>query len=253
MSRRSFILAIAIFIVLFCGGGSTLVLLVRYEPASYVEAAVPPEPDRAHYSRKFKDELCQLIAAFNEEGDLHPEPDREGWGIRFKEEEINSYFAESFVQQGLEENLLPAGITRPRVKILKDKVRLACRYGSGFWSTVMSIDFRVWLAKHEANVVALQIVGFHAGALPISAQSFLEQVSQKGRDNNITVDWYRHEGYPVALLRFQPDKPRTPFVLQNITLEDGAILIQGRSNDPASVQAMLNLPFLFTAFKPSAE
>jgi hypothetical protein len=48
-----------------------------------------------------------------------------------------------------------------------DRVRLAFRYGAEWWNTVITIDLRLWLVKSEANVVAMELVGY-AGSLPIS-------------------------------------------------------------------------------------
>jgi hypothetical protein len=140
--------------------------------------------------------------------------------------------------------LLPEGISQPRIVIEADKVRVAFRYGSGLWSTVVSIDLRLWLVKGEPNVVALKLVGFHAGALPISAQSLLERISETCLANGIGVDWYRDEGYPVALLRFQTEQPHPTLELELIKLEAGAIHIQGRTKDPASLRAFLENPQL---------
>src|SRR5262249_18824491 len=153
-----------IFLLLTCGGATGLLLLIRYEPRRYVLATVPPGPVRTDRSKEFCAEFSNLISAIGSDRD---------WYAQFTDEQINSYFDEHFVQQGLDVRLLPEGISQPRLVIERDKVRLAFRYGSGFWSTVISVDLRVWLARNEPNVVGLKLEGFHAGALPISAQSLL--------------------------------------------------------------------------------
>ena len=68
---------------------------------------------------------------------------------RFTEQQINGYLNEGFVQSGLSDRILPEGISEPRVLLEPDKVRLAFRYGSGPWSTVVTLDFHVWLSRHE--------------------------------------------------------------------------------------------------------
>jgi hypothetical protein len=237
MSRRSLVLAIAIFLCLTCGVGATLWVLVRYEPNIYLQAAVPPGEQRHQLSEKCWKELWELynsVASSN--------PDEEEWGHRFTDSEINSYLAEHFVQSHLNEHVLPEGISEPRLVIEPEKIRIAFRYGAGLWSTVVSVDLRVWLVKGEPNVVALKLVGFHAGALPISAQSVLESVTKVCQDNGIGVDWYRDEGAPVALLRFQAEQPHPTLELETIKLEQGAIHIKGRTKDPASLRAFLEDP-----------
>ena len=52
MSRRSILLAIGILLLLTCGATTVLALLVRYEPHHYVEAAIPPGPQRTQYSQQ---------------------------------------------------------------------------------------------------------------------------------------------------------------------------------------------------------
>jgi hypothetical protein len=146
------------------------------------------------------------------------------------------------VQSRLDKQFLPEGISQPRIIIDSDKIRIAFRYGSGLWSSVVSIDLRVWLVKGEPNVVALKLVGFHAGALPISAQSLLESMTQTCQENGIGVDWYRDDGYPVALIRFQNEQPHPTLELELIQLEQGAIHIQGHTKDPASLRAFLEDP-----------
>ncbi|HZY90613.1 MAG TPA: hypothetical protein VFE78_37670 [Gemmataceae bacterium] len=243
MSRRSFYLAIGIFLVLTCGGGAATLLLLRHEPQQYRLAAVPPGAARTERSKEFLNEFCQLISALDDQ-DPHTAP---SWYARFTDEQINSYFDEQFVQSGMSEKLLPEGISQPRLMFEPDRARLAFRYGSGFWSTVISIDLKVWQPKGEANAVALELEGFHAGALPIAAQSLLERISEVGRQNGIEVDWYRHNGHPVALLRFQAEQPRPTLQLQAVQLEQGAITIKGKSGDGPGARTQLQLPDLAKA------
>lgn len=235
MSRRSLVLAIAILACLACGVGAALWILVRYEPNIYLQAAVPPGEQRHQLSEKCSRELMELYNSV-------ASPDEQGWGHRFTDSEINSYLAEHFVQSHLNEHVLPEGISEPRLVIEPDKIRVAFRYGAGMWSSIVTIDLRVWLVKGEPNVVALKLVGFHAGALPISAQSLLESITKVCQDNGIGVDWYRDEGAPVALLRFQAEQPRPTLELETIKLEPGAIHIEGRTKDPASLRAFLEDP-----------
>jgi hypothetical protein len=78
------------------------------------------------------------------------------------------------------------------------------------------------------NVICLEILGRKAGAMPVSAQSLLELISEQAR-KDIEVTWYRHEGNPVALLRFQNDRARPTFQLRRLELRQGMITIGGMS------------------------
>jgi hypothetical protein len=237
MSRRSFVLAVGILLLLTGVGATSLVLLVRYVPGRYVQAALPAGPERKRKSKEFEGEITALLNAMGGE---------RTWGGSFTEEQINSYFDEKLVQSNTNELLLPRGISQPRVVIEPGRLRLAFRYGVGFWSTVISVDVRVWVAKGEPNVVALELESFRAGLLPMSAQSVLQHIEEVGRLRNIDVTWYRlpANGHPVALLRFQSDPSRTTLLLEAVELGQGEIKIQGRSNDAGALQAQVLAPAL---------
>jgi hypothetical protein len=241
MSRRSLLLALATLLLLLCVGGG-LVWLVTYEQAWYVNADVPPGEQRHKLSEDF------VAGFFNLRNSVLAE--QKEWGARFTDAQLNSYFAEGFVQSGLSALMLPENVSRPRVVFEPDRIRLAFRYGSGAWSTLISIDLCVYLIRGEPNAVALELEGFHAGALPFSAQSLLERISESdvGQQNGVEVSWYRHpdNGHPVAVVRFQSYQRNSPFQLEALQLVNGALTIRGRSGDPSAMRAMLvgaGLPF----------
>jgi hypothetical protein len=241
MSRRSLCLAIAVLFAFCLGGATVLVGLVRHEPAQYVRPPMPDEPAaRQVCSREFTERVTALFNAIS--GDHE-------WDEQFSDEQINSFLDDEFIRSGMDRRLLPEGITRPRVIFGTDRIRLAFRYGSGAWSTVISIDLRVWVPKCEPNVVALELEAFHAGALPISAQSMLERVAEVGRQSNIDVSWYRTNGHPVALLRFGLDQPRTTVLLDTVKLQPGSLAVKGHAVDASPARVML--PQSASALQPA--
>src|SRR5205823_9272130 len=139
----------------------------------------------------------------------------------------NSYLEEDLGRGELAESLARRGISAPRLAIDSDRIRLAFRYGNDWWSTVVSLHFRVWLVPKEINVVGLEVLAQRAGALPISAQFFLEQVVELARAKNIDVTLYRHNGNAVALMRFQSDRMRPTAQLRRLELRPGMIAIGG--------------------------
>jgi hypothetical protein len=166
--------------------------------------------------------------------------DKRQWDGRFTEEQINSYCQEDLLKEHADGQPLPEGISEPRIALDEpDRIRLAFRYGKGLWSTVVSIDLHVWLVATEPNVVALEFQGMFAGALPISSQSLLEHASETARQHDIEPTWYRHNGHPVLLLRFQAGRSRPTFQLQQLDLHQGVLCIRGRSLD-SSTQANLS-------------
>jgi hypothetical protein len=220
MRRKSMLLALAVAVLLAGTAAGTLALLVRQEPAFYLQRAVPPGQARITQSRKFTENFFRVLNAFTN-GD--------GFNETFTEEQVNSYFQETFIASGFAKSL-PKDISEPRLAIEPERIRLAFRYGSPPWSSIITVDWRVWLAPKEPNVVVLELQGLHAGALPISAQSLLEQISDIGRRNNVDVAWYRHNGNPVALLRF-PNDTRSGVQLLQLELGSGKLTLVGRALD----------------------
>jgi hypothetical protein len=88
----------------------------------------------------------------------------------------------------------------------------------------------MWLAKGQPNVLVLELQGLHAGSLPVSAQSLLEDISTSLSRHNIQVSWYRHQGNPTATLKFQSDQPRPGAIMQHVDLQPGILNIMGHSS-----------------------
>jgi hypothetical protein len=228
MSRRSVFVTVGLFLLILCGVGGALGLLARYEPKAYLRASLPPGEKRKQLNKEFIDHATEVYNS------IIGKTEMPYWHVAFTQDQVNGFLAEEFRTAGWD-RLLPDCIQQPRVMLEPDRVRVAFRYGRGLWSTIVSVDVRVWVTRDEPNSVALQVIGFHAGALPLSAQAILEPVVEAGRQHGIDVAWYRHEGSPVALLRFQPT-----LALQAVRVADGAIALQGHfseNNDgPSLVQ-----------------
>jgi hypothetical protein len=225
MRRKSLLFSITIVVLLVTAAG-TLIALVRHEPDFYSKVEPAAGPERKKRSGQFLQEFIQ----FGQDMRHYQE-----WNATFEQDCINSYFEEQFLDSGLAERILPEGVSSPRVAVESDRIRLACRYGTGRFSTVISINVRLWLVHKEPNVVALELQNLHAGAIPIAAQSLLEQLSEAARQSNIDVAWYRYHGNPVALLRFQADQDRPTIRFEHLALRDGVIEIRGRSPESATL------------------
>jgi hypothetical protein len=225
MSRRSFLGAVGIVVLVVASIGTGVVVLLRCEPPHHREAFVPPGPERINDSRTFLRNFLELWSAMRSQ---QPE-----WGHTFTDRQINSYLSEGFLQTGLAEKLLPEGISEPHVTFEPERMRLSFRYRTRLISTVVSVTLRAWLPPSEPNVIVVCIEGFHAGAVPFKAQWLLERFSDAARQNEIDVNWYRHEGHPVALLRFQADQARPTLRLKDIRFDQGQVSIHGESTERA--------------------
>jgi hypothetical protein len=231
MSRKSILLGIAIALLLVGGTGAVFILLIRNEPSEYQRASVEPGEERVAQSNTFFRDFTQLLTdAGNDSGD---------WEANFTDLQVNSYFEEGFIHSGVDEKLLPDGIRDPRVTIEQGKFRLMFRYGTGNFSSVITVELGVWLAGDEPNVVCLELLKFRAGSLPISAQSLLDRISDTLRRSNVEVTWYRHDGNPVAALKFSSDPQHSSVQLKTLRLEQGQVTIQGSSSDGSGVSNLL--------------
>jgi hypothetical protein len=244
MSRRSFIVALAIVVLLAGSVGTLLVLLLQYEPHHHRSSATPAGERRVAQSKAFYSKLSDLLSEMN---GMSP------WWQTFTDEQINSYLNEGFIHSGLGERLLPEGIREPRVLFEQDRMRLSFRYRTRFINTVVSVTLRIWLPENETNVAAVSLERIQAGLVPYSAHWLLERLAESARQNGIEVTWYRHDGFPVALLRFQADQPRTTLQLKAVRFQQGSITIQGQSNQsfaaiPASVRFLACLCLIAPAW-----
>jgi hypothetical protein len=211
-----------------------------HEPGFYRRAQVPAGENRLEWSKMYKSKLLKL-ATFISNG--LGEDGRQVWSVDVNENEVNSFFQEDFLNWPDSEALKRQGISDLRFGLDKDRIRVAFRYGRKPWQTVISFDLHVWLVKSEFNVMAIELTGRHAGAVPISAQSLLESIAEQARGKNLEITWYHHNGNPVALVRFQSDKARPTFQLRGIAVErvagsgsavegEGRIVLSGQCLEP---------------------
>lgn len=207
--------------------GVTSAILMLHEPDFYRRCAEPSGTHRSDLSNEFfVKHFTPFVANFVD--------GRGSWSATFTQQHINSFFEEDFVRFGDAEHFAKMGISEPRVEFKDGLIRIGFRYGLGKWSTVMSYDLKVWLVRQEVNVVAVEIQRRRAGAMPIPSQYIFQELKELGRKHNIDVAWYRHEGNPVAIVKFQYDRPRPSAQLRDVNVENGQLTIQGLSFDPAT-------------------
>jgi hypothetical protein len=224
MSRRSLFFAVGILACLLCAAVGVVIAMVRCEPEWYRGASAPAGPQRLQLSQDFWDAFTDLKAQVDNERE---------WGKKFDAKTVNAWFEEGLYQINLDADLARSKISQPRVVFEQDRVRLGFRYGKGIWSTVISMALRVWVPKEDSSAVVLELESLQAGALPVSAQSVLEEISRVLREKDLEINWYRINGHPAAVLRFQTDQQHPPVQLTAINSKEGELLIQGRTNDPS--------------------
>jgi hypothetical protein len=222
MSRRSFLVGAGVFAILIVGFFGGLWLMLGNEPRHYRRLCETIEQQSLR-SQEFWKRSTDLYSQTEEGGPF---------SATFTEDQVNAWFAEGIYKSGLADKMFPEGVSEPRVAFEAERIRLAFRYRSAFVNTVVSASLKVWLPGGEPNLLAIQLESFQAGLIPISAQWLLEEISEVGRGKGVEVNWYRHEGRPVAVLRFQADKAKPTIKLTGIFLDDTTFTIQGESAEP---------------------
>lgn len=210
--------------LLLTGAAGGVVAALKHEPSFYRRCSVEPGETRKKKSEECFQQFAQLVNRMID--------GRGKWSFAFTQEQINSYFEEDFVRLRDAEALARLGVHAPRVQFDRDSMRLAFRYGSGLWSTVLTYEVKVWLAPKDANTLAVEILHRKAGGVPIAAQALLNDLKELARNKNIDVTWYRHEGNPVALLRFPGSRSRPHAQLLWFGVVDGKLVIDGQSFEP---------------------
>jgi hypothetical protein len=222
VTRKSLLTSLVILAVLLVSGLATGYILLRHEPEAYAQAALPPGPDRELKSEEFDRKVMTLV------NDIRCEAD---WQAEFTESQVNSYLAEDFLRS--KPFQLPQHISDPRVKFRPGQVIIGFRYGEGDLSSVVSLYAKVWLPRAEPNLLALEIQQLRAGAMPLAVKLFQDELDKLARSQNLDIQWYRHEGNPVAVIRYQADKREPTIMLKELELRAGVLFVKGRTLEPA--------------------
>jgi hypothetical protein len=228
MLRRRRLLLNTILVLLFLGCVVTaLGWMVLREPRWYKETAIASGPEREMLSRETLTGWFSILDTFAKESQ---------WGAEFTAPQLNAYFQQDFLNMGGDDNL-PPGFSSPRVKIEDGRIHVGVQYQNGFAKTTLSVELKVWLVASETNLLALEIVSLRAGSLPLSPATLLDYISEAARAQNIEVTWYRKDGHPVAIMRFQAELTVPTFQFVEVSLTEGKLRIQGRSTYGAAPDA----------------
>ncbi|HMP02462.1 MAG TPA: hypothetical protein PKC45_08190 [Gemmatales bacterium] len=222
MRKTMFLSAV---ILIGCAGLVGLVAwwLLCHVPHFYREAAAPPGPDRQAASRRFESQLHSFFV-----NDIRYEA---AWQATWDGPELNSWLAEDFVNSNLA-SLLPAGLTEPRLVFRYDCVLLGFQWEVLGLKGVVNLEFKIWLAPRDPNVIIVQIERFQFGAVPLAIKLLQDEFGERIRQQNVKVLWYRHLGRPTVVLRLQADQREPSIILEALEVADGRLTVKGRSLDP---------------------
>lgn len=217
MRRLIRIVAILAAIVLLVVGVSMFSLYEASQqvPDFYRDAVAREADEQTEARDRFVAQVASLVS------DLH-HPGR--WQSLFTAEQINAWLALELAN-GFPE-LLPEGLSEPRISLRDSEATIACRYENSEVSTVLSLTFDAYLK--EPNVLVLRIRRARAGALPMPLAQVLDAVSHAARELKLRLEWRKTNGDPVALITFAPseDSSRSPR-LQAVELRDDELFLSG--------------------------
>jgi hypothetical protein len=221
MNRKSMLISLLLLLLLLGGVGAGLFLAFSYEPHFYRRAKTAPGKTRRIESRQFEQLLQRFLS------DVRYETK---WQTATDARMLNSWLAEDFINENLNQ-WLPPNVSDPRLAFQGDVLRLGFRYGQPPWQVVLSLSAKLWLAR-EPNVIVVEILDFRAGAVPLTAKLLQDEFTERAREQNIKVLWYRAAGHPVAVIRFQADKREPTVQLQVLAVRDNVLQVRGLSYDP---------------------
>jgi hypothetical protein len=93
---------------------------------------------------------------------------------------------------------------------------------------------KAWLAQRDPNTIIIEMVALQAGAMPFGIKAFHEEIAEQLRSQNIKVLWYRKDGHPTVVLKFQADRREPSFHFKRLEIKQGQIFIEGETLDPAA-------------------
>jgi hypothetical protein len=202
-------------------GGIAVYRSLKHVPEFYRQAMHVDFKEHQAESAKMQRQVAGLVSDVKREG---------RWHAVFTAEQINGYLAADLAKQ--RPDMLPSGLSDPRVSITKDGVTIAARFRSPALDTVVSLGVDVYLSG--PNVVALRVQRVRAGSFPLPLERILSEVAQATSRLEWEVRWGQEGGDPVALVTIPP--PRNPgeklVEIDAIELDEGVIRVAGTSRRP---------------------
>jgi hypothetical protein len=168
--------------------------------------------------------------------DLRNELRNEGrFDVQFTHDQINGWLAADLPEKFPQ--LMPRGVSDPRLAFEPDLTRVACKYQDSRISAVVSLDADVYLTE-DPTVVAVRLKQVRAGSLPIPLGQFLDQISRHATAAGLPLQWSETEGDPLALVTIPPlvdERANALLHLEAIEVLDGKVRFAGRT-EPLSTE-----------------
>ena len=221
MRRRSLFKTLFILAALLAVSLGIVGTLLKREPDFYVRENT--DLTRAEDSAQ----AGKVVTRISELMDDMRATQKGDWGASFTADELNAFFRERESGTNPLTAALFADLPAPRIAIEDDRLRIAFRHGEGLLSTIIELEVRMWLVKDQSNVVALELVRFRAGALPLPKNWILDDIGSAARGLGSDVSWYRKDGNPVALCKLYANHARPETQVTTLRIGDSMLSIGG--------------------------
>lgn len=222
MRRRSLFKTAVILFSLVALSLGIVGWLLKREPEFYVRenTALAGDEDSIQSGK--------VVTRLNELMEDMRSSQKNDWGATLSAGELNSFFRDGGSGTNPLSKGLVANLPDPRVAIEDDRLRIAFRYGEEFRSTVVQMELRMWLVKDQSNLVAVEIVRFQAGGVPLPKSWVIDDIAATARGLSADVNWYRRGGNPVALCKLYANQNRPETQITTLRIGDGGLSIGGR-------------------------
>jgi hypothetical protein len=220
---RLLLFATAAAMVLFAGLSATYWASTQ-PPSFYRQAMAAAPPSAAQDGERFEQAAL----------DLHNSAQHEGrWEFSITADEVNGWLATQLPAKFPQ--LLPDGISDPRVAIDRDMFHIAVRHQRGGVDTILSICGEAYLTA-QTNEVAIRLESARAGLVPIPLGRVIQEINDRLERTDVNLRWTEVKGSPVALVRLplEPSNDERRLVLDRLDTRSGQILLGGRTEIAAS-------------------
>jgi hypothetical protein len=222
MRRKKLVLFGAAAFFLVVGTAGTLLWALLRVPDFYLEAAanLPQEPEQRKLAAKqLVQETTNLINNIKHS---------DQWSATFKETDVNSWFLEELRQEKYKD-VVPKGVSDPRLAIHEGMLRLGFRFQKNGWSGIVSLRLKPWI--EDENQLAVEIESIHAGIVPIPLEDMLHQLSKQLTRSGWDITWNHANGHDVAIINLNKPNSAKSGVLEQVSVAEGEVRIRGRRKD----------------------
>ncbi len=221
MQRKKWILlGVAAFLIVVGAAGTLLWALLRV-PDFYAQASesVPrDQKERQQAAKKMVQQTTNFVNNLKHSDE---------WSATFQQKEVNSWLVEE-LQQDKYKNLLPEGVSDPRVAIHDGRLQVGFRLQRNGWNGIVSLHLKPWIAQE--NQLAIEIQSIRAGIVPIPLEDMLHELTKEMVAAGWDVSWNHSHGNDVVVINLNRQKSKTP-VVDSLTLEEGQLQIRGHQKD----------------------